>query len=110
MNFANFSAWIVFVLAACLEVGGDAVIRRGLRGGRAALVLAGCLVLACYGVMLNTVRWDFSKLMGVYIAIFALVSLLTARWVLREAVPVSTWIGLALVVAGGLVIQFGPRQ
>src|SRR5688572_7547076 len=102
-----FVAWAVFLAAALLEVGGDAVIRKGLRGGGLAAVAAGFLMVGCYGVTVNLIRWDFSRLLGVYVAVFALTSVLFGRFVFREAVPPSTWLGLAIIVAGGLVIQFG---
>jgi small multidrug resistance family-3 protein len=103
-------AWAIFVIAALLEVGGDAVIRAGLRGGGIAVLAAGCAMLGCYGVVVNLVRWDFSRLLGVYVAVFALVSVLCGRFVLGERVPTSTWVGLALIVVGGLVIQLGPDR
>jgi small multidrug resistance family-3 protein len=103
----NPLAWLVFVAAAVLEVGGDAVIRKGLRGGAAWMILLGFLMLGSYGVVVNTVKWDFSKLLGVYVAIFAVVSVLAGRFVFQETVPLATWIGLAIIVAGGAVIQLG---
>ena len=103
----NFLTWIVFALAALLEVGGDAAMRRGLRGGGWAFILAGFGVLGAYGLVVNTVKWDFSKLLGVYVAFFALVSVLCGRYVFRESMPASTWIGLSFIIIGGLIIQFG---
>lgn len=100
-------AWIVFLAAAILEVGGDAIIRRGLRGGIVWFIVLGFVTLGCYGVVVNTVKWDFSRLLGVYVAIFAVVSVLTGRFVFKETVPPSTWIGLAIIVVGGAVIQAG---
>ena len=100
-------AWLVFIAAAILEVGGDALIRKGLRGSGLALIVAGFVALGCYGLVVNIVRWDFSRLLGVYVAVFAVISVLAGRVVFRENVPVSTWIGLAVIVAGGLIIQFG---
>ncbi|MBI2825913.1 MAG: hypothetical protein HYX69_14605 [Planctomycetia bacterium] len=100
--------WAIFLGAACLEVGGDAVIRKGLRAGGLTLILVGCLSLATYGVVVNLVRWDFSRLLGVYVALFAVVSVLAGRFLFEESVPLSTWIGLAIIVLGGLCIQFGP--
>lgn len=44
------------------EVGGDALIREGIREAGVPSILLGCLVLSCYGVVVNLVRWDFSKL------------------------------------------------
>jgi drug/metabolite transporter superfamily protein YnfA len=100
-------AWFVFVVAAALEVGGDAVVRKGLRGGGMLVVAGGCLMLAGYGLVVNMVAWDFSKLLGVYVAIFAIVSVLVGRFVFDERIPPATWVGLGVIVIGGLIIQFG---
>jgi drug/metabolite transporter superfamily protein YnfA len=100
-------AWLIFIAAAVLEVAGDAVIRQGLRGGGGGLIAAGVVVLGGYGVVVNLVQWDLSRLLGVYVGVFAAVSVLCGRFVLGESVPVSTWLGLAIIMAGGLVIQFG---
>jgi drug/metabolite transporter superfamily protein YnfA len=103
------AAWFIFVLAAALEVGGDAVTRTGLRGSRWMYVLLGASMLGLYGIVVNTVRWDFSRLLGVYVAVFAVVSVLTGALYFRESIPGSTWIGLGIIVLGGLVIQFGSK-
>ena len=100
----------LFLLAAALlEVGGDAVVRVGLRGSRPAVVLLGMALLGVYGVAVNQVRWDFARLLGVYVAVFAGVSVLAGCFVFREHIPGSTWLGLGLILAGGAVMQFGPR-
>lgn len=103
------TAWLVFVAAAALEVSGDALVRDGLRRSGLWVVALGFVVLGSYGVAVNTVRWDFSRLLGVYVAVFAVVSVLAGRFVFREDVPATTWVGLCLIVAGGLVIQFGGK-
>ena len=100
-------AWLTFLAAALLEVGGDALIWKGLRSSGVFLVVAGFLVLGCYGLTVNAVRWDFSRLLGTYVAVFAVVSVLCGRLALGEYVAPSTWIGLGVIVAGGLIIQFG---
>ena len=105
----NLTAWLIFLAAALLEVGGDATVRRGLRGSNLVLIVSGFVALGCYGLVVNSVKWEFSKLIGVYVAFFALVSVFVGRFVFKEAVPSSTWWGLALIVAGGAVIQFGHR-
>jgi small multidrug resistance family-3 protein len=102
-----FTAWLVFLGSALLEVGGDAAIYKGLRGSGAGSIIAGGLMLAGYGLLVNVVRWDFSRLLGVYVSVFALVSVMCGRFVFGEIVPSSTWLGLAIIVAGALVIQFG---
>lgn len=101
-------AWLIFVAAATLEVAGDAVIRRGLRGSIIWFIVLGFLMLGCYGVVVNTVKWDFSRLLGVYVAVFAVVSIMAGRFVFKETIPSSTWLGLAIIVIGGVVIQVGP--
>ncbi|EDY17629.1 protein of unknown function UPF0060 [Chthoniobacter flavus Ellin428] len=106
----TLSAWFIFVLAALLEVGGDALIRKGLRTSGVLFVVAGFVVLGAYGIVVNTVKWDFSKLLGVYVAVFAVVSVLFGHFIFKETVPLATWIGLAVIVVGGMIIQFGSGQ
>ena len=101
--------WLAFIAAAVLEVAGDALIRKGLHGSGITAIVAGFLILGCYGLMVNSVKWDFGKLLGVYIAFFALVSIAASRFVFKENVPAATWVGLGLIVVGGMVIQFGAR-
>jgi multidrug transporter EmrE-like cation transporter len=105
----TYFAWVVFLGAAVLEVGGDAVVRKGLRGSGLGVIVAGCAMLGLYGLVVNMVKWDFSKLLGVYVAIFAVTSILVGRFVFRETVPYSTWLGLMVIVCGALIIQFGDR-
>ena len=81
---------LMLLAAAFLEVGGDAVIRLGLRGSRPALVVFGMVLLALYGVAVNQVRWDFGCLLGGYVAVFAAVSVLAGRLIFGEQAPLST--------------------
>ena len=101
-------AWFIFIAAAILEVAGDAIIRKGLHGNVMWFIAAGFLMLGGYGLVVNTVKWDFSRLLGVYVAVFAAVSILAGRFVFKETIPASTWMGLAIIVLGGTVIQVGP--
>ena len=103
----TYFAWLIFIAAAVLEVGGDAVVRKGLRGSGLIIIALGFAMLGCYGVVVNMVKWDFSKLLGVYVAIFALISILFGRFVFKESIPTPTWIGLCVIVCGGMIIQFG---
>jgi drug/metabolite transporter superfamily protein YnfA len=102
-------AWTIFLIAAILEVGGDAAIRVGLRGSQPSRIVLGFLILGCYGLIVNLVKWDFSKLLGVYVALFALVSVLIGKWFFKEMIPFSTWLGIGVIMAGGAIIQFGKR-
>jgi multidrug transporter EmrE-like cation transporter len=105
----TYSAWFIFIAAAFLEVGGDAVIRKGLRPLHPIFIVLGFLMLGGYGLVVNMVRWDFSKLLGVYVAVFALVSVLFGQIVFGEKIPVATWIGIGLILLGGMTIQFGSK-
>ena len=105
----TYFAWIIFIAAAILEVGGDAVVRKGLRGSGVLVILMGAAMLGLYGVVVNTVKWDFSRLLGVYVAVFALISILFGRFVFDENIPGSTWIGLSVIICGGMIIQFGDK-
>ncbi len=102
-------AWLIFLGAALLEVSGDAAIRHGLRGGRGLPIAMGCAMLAVYGLLINVVRWDFARLLGVYVAVFALVSVVFGRVLFQESVPASTWLGVATICLGGAIVQFGSR-
>jgi len=103
----KYGAFALFVGAAVLEVLGDALIRRGLRGGGALLVAIGFCVLGCYGIIVNQLDIDFSRLLGAYVGIFAVVSVAAGRLAFHEVVPASTWIGLAVILAGSLIIHLG---
>jgi drug/metabolite transporter superfamily protein YnfA len=107
---ARAGAGLVLLAAAALEVGGDALIRKGLRGGGAALVALGFVVLGSYGVVVNLLDLDFSKLLGVYVGVFAVVSVLAGRFLFGDRVPTATWLGLAIILLGSLVIQGGALR
>jgi len=98
----------LMVLAAVFEVGGDALIRRGLNARGVALIFGGFVVLGTYGILVNLVRLDFSRLLGAYVGWFALVSVALGRIVFGDRIVPSTWLGLAMILAGSLVIQIGP--
>jgi drug/metabolite transporter superfamily protein YnfA len=100
---------LVMALAAVLEVGGDALIRRGLRGGGLALVVLGFVVLGSYGVLVNRLNMDFSSLLGTYVGAFALVSVLAGRLLFADRVPATTWVGLGVILGGSLIIQLGAQ-
>jgi small multidrug resistance family-3 protein len=98
---------MVMVLAAALEVGGDALVRKGLRGAGLGLVALGFIVLGSYGVVVNRLALDFSRLLGAYVGFFAIVSVLFGRIVFKEHIPTSTWVGLSVGLSGSLIIQLG---
>ena len=97
---------VYLTLAAVLEVSGDYLMRVGL-GGRRWGLIAGALVLAGYGLLVNQPAWGFSRTLSLYIAIFFVVSQIIAFLAAGERPSSSLWLGGALVVAGGLVIHLG---
>src|SRR5215471_8109288 len=101
---------LILVAAAVLEVGGDALIRKGMRGGGTALIVVGFVVLGSYGVVVNLSPVDFSKLLGAYVGVFALVSVGAGIALFGDRVPASTWLGVAIVLIGSLVIHFGAAH
>jgi len=104
---SKLGAILVFVGAAALEVLGDALIRKGMRGSGVVVVAIGMAVLGAYGVVVNLLDLDFSSLLGAYVGIFAIVSVIIGRWMFKDQIPVSTWIGLAIILAGSMVIVVG---
>jgi small multidrug resistance family-3 protein len=98
------------VLAAVLEIGGDAAIRAGLAPVTWPRLLAGAGALVAYGVLVNTSREvAFNRLMGTYIAVFFVVSQVIAWAAFGERPTTTLLLGGALIVAGGLTVQAGAR-
>jgi small multidrug resistance family-3 protein len=91
------------VLAAALEVGGDALIRIGLRGPGYWLA-AGALILFTYGVLVNLSGLDFNRLMGIYIAVFFVVSQLISFIMFKQVPDNRILLGGGFIVTGGLLI------
>jgi small multidrug resistance family-3 protein len=100
----NLKIVTVLVMAALLEVGGDALVRGGLQRKGAGLLLAGSLTLAAYGFLVNMTQLDFSRLMGLYIVVFFLVSQAVALLFFREPLGRGVMVGGTIVVLGGVVM------
>jgi len=101
-------ALLLLVVAAALEAGGDALVRGGLFGPtplrRAILLAGGALALFAYGCCVNLPRWDFGRLLGVYVAAFFVITQVInwAGFGQKSTLPLC--VGGGLIVAGGLVI------
>lgn len=103
-------AFAVLSLAAFLEVYGDSFFQvsfyRSTGWGRVLALMAGVAVLAAYGSAVNLPRWDFGKLLGVYVALFFVMAQLVAWIRFGQSPTLPVYAGGALIVAGGLVIAF----
>ncbi len=98
----------LLIISALLEVGGDAGIRTGLLGKKEGFLL-GALMLITYGVVVNLSRLDFSKLMGIYIAVFFVVAQAISVVVFKEKISLPVYIGGAFIIIGGCVMAFWKK-
>jgi small multidrug resistance family-3 protein len=100
-------ALAVLTGAAVLEVGGNALMRRGMEA-HSWMLAAGAVSLAVYGLILNrgglACGLDFGRLMGSYIAVFFVVSQIIATILYRQPPAMRTIAGGALIIVGGFTI------
>jgi len=104
-------ALFLLAIAAFLEAYGDSCFQSALyRASGASRILAfagGALSLAAYGLVVNAPRWEFGKLLGVYVVLFFLLAQIVARLKFGQAPTLSILIGGALICLGGVVISLG---
>jgi hypothetical protein len=111
LTSSTAGAFLVLLLAATLEVLGDAFFQSGLHRttgfARILPFIAGAAVLTLYGLMVNVPRWNFGKLLGIYIAFFFLVAQLVA-WLRFNEIPTPRiLLGGFFIVFGGAIIGWG---
>ncbi|HTT17592.1 MAG TPA: hypothetical protein VMG82_01525 [Candidatus Sulfotelmatobacter sp.] len=103
-------ALIVLATAAFLEAYGDSCFQSGLyrsRGiGRLLILLLGAVSLSAYGLVVNIPRWDFGRLLGVYVVLFFLCAQIIARVRFGQSPSLAVIAGGVLITAGGLIITF----
>jgi drug/metabolite transporter superfamily protein YnfA len=106
------TAILILLLAAVLEAGGDAIVRKGLHASgtqRTLIFLTGAIVLFAYGWVVNSPPWDFGKLLGIYVVFFFVVAQ-SISWIFFKQAPTgAVWLGGLLIVSGGAVIAFSNR-
>ena len=126
----TFLAFLTLIVAAVLEVGGDAMIRDGIKGKSLFYLAAGVGLLALYGLFVNVLStqsvigrlvnfnfrsllgaddWQFSNQLGLYVGFFALASVVWGHKRYGDAVSASTIVGLVLIGLGGLTMQYGQK-
>jgi hypothetical protein len=99
---------VVLLAAAFLEAWGDSFFQtsfhRAAGMGRILMFVAGAAVLALYGSLVNVPRWEFGKLIGMYVALFFFAAQVIAKVRFGESPTVPVCAGGALIVSGGLLI------
>lgn len=104
-------ALLMLTLAAFLEVGGDALVRKGLgttSAVRGIWLILGMFILFSYGVVVNLPSWNFGRLLGIYVSLFFVVAQIISYVGFQQLPSVPVLVGGSLVVAGGLIISFWP--
>ncbi len=101
-------ALLILALAGFLEVYGDSSFQTALHRSsgtkRVLAFLGGAACLAAYGLVVNTPRWDFGKLLGIYVVFFFLVAQ-GINWVrFGQSPTLPAVMGGSLIVAGGVII------
>ena len=101
---------LLFLLAALLEAGGGAIIRKSLfhHAGlaRLGLFLAGAGVLTAYGTVVNLAPLEFGQLIGLYIAVLFVMWQIINFAFFQTAPSLPIFLGGALIVTGGLIVSF----
>lgn len=103
-------ALAVLCVAALLETFGDSCFQAGLYRSsgmaRAISLAGGALALACYGLAVNTPRWEFGELLGVYVALFFLFAQILAKTRFKQPPTPPILLGGSLIALGGIIITF----
>jgi drug/metabolite transporter superfamily protein YnfA len=103
-------AFATLALAAWLEAFGDSYFQVGLHRSsgmaRISALAAGVAVLALYGTLVNVPRWDFGRLLGVYVALFFLMAQILNKVRFGQWPAPPVYVGGSLIVSGALVIAF----
>lgn len=108
--FQSFPPLLLLVIATVLEASGDAIIRTGIyqHGGlmRVGLLLAGGLLLLCYGTLLNLAPLDFGRVVGLYIATLFVVWQVINYIAFRSLPTLPILVGGVLIVVGGVISAY----
>ncbi len=108
MDKRSVSIAILF-LAAVLEAGGDAILRKALHTNapwiRLTLFALGGTILFAYGYTVNAPAWDFGSLLGLYVVFFFVVAQAMSWLFFGQAPSLAVMAGGGLIAAGGCVIM-----
>lgn len=98
----------VLAIAALFEAWGDSCFQAGFYrtagSMRVLMLIAGTVVLALYGSTVNIPRWDFGKLLGIYMVLFFVAAQLVAKIRFGQSPTPPIYLGGAFIVIGGAVM------
>jgi small multidrug resistance family-3 protein len=102
-------ALLGFLIAATsLEATGDAVVRLGINQNqwivRSLLFVAGAILLFGYGLSVNLAPVDFSRVVGLCIAMLFIMWQVVSFVVFQVAPVAPVFIGGLLIVVGGTIV------
>jgi len=99
----------VLLVAAFLEAYGDSCFQAGLYRSsgvsRFLVFLVGAASLASYGLVVNIPRWNFGRLLGVYVVLFFLCAQIIAKVKFGQVPSVGVVVGGVLITAGGAIVS-----
>jgi small multidrug resistance family-3 protein len=105
--------FVLLLIAATLEVLGDAFFQSAVHRSsglwRWIFLAAGGGTLSLYGLVVNLPRWDFGRLLGVYVVVFFVVAQIVAKVRFNQPTDRPTLVGGLMIMAGGVVIWFWKR-
>ena len=105
--------FVLLLIAATLEVLGDAFFQSAVHRSsglwRWFFLTAGGGTLSLYGLVVNLPRWDFGRLLGVYVVVFFVVAQIVAKVRFNQPTDRPTLVGGLMIIAGGVVIWFWKR-
>jgi hypothetical protein len=102
-------AFLLLAIAAFLEAYGDSCFQSALyraSGMSRALAFAGgAASLVTYGLVVNAPRWEFGKLLGIYVVLFFCLAQIIARVKFGQTPTLPILIGGTFICLGGVIIS-----
>jgi small multidrug resistance family-3 protein len=109
-SISHFHLVVFILIATVLEVSGDAIVRTGIYRHegmmRIGILALGGVLLFLYGFSLNLAPVEFGQVVGLYIAVLFVVWQLINFIAFRTVPAIPTIVGGALIVVGGLIVNF----
>lgn len=110
MFAAPGGVFLLLSIAAALEVLGDSFFQSAMHRSsgttRAVAFVEGAAALALYGIVVNAPRWDFGKLLGVYVVFFFLWAQVIAKIRFNQPITLPVVVGGFFIATGGAIISF----